>query len=54
MLVHDTSEMGIGAKLGIDAAKKLPGVGFKRPWPRLIKMDDAVRMKINSLCGKAT
>ena len=30
-----------GSKLGIDATKKLPGEGFKRPWPPLIKMDEA-------------
>jgi len=24
-----------GGKLGIDATKKLPGEGFKRPWPTL-------------------
>jgi len=23
----------IGSKLGIEAKKKLPGEGFKRPWP---------------------
>jgi 3-polyprenyl-4-hydroxybenzoate decarboxylase len=28
-----------GSKLGIDATKKLPGEGFKRPWPPLFKMD---------------
>jgi len=54
VLDHATSEIAIGTKLGIDATKKLPGEGFKRPWPPLIKMDAAVRMKINSLLGKAT
>jgi 4-hydroxy-3-polyprenylbenzoate decarboxylase len=52
VLDHATSEMAIGSKLGIDATKKLPGEGFKRPWPPLIKMDEAVREKINSLFGK--
>ena len=37
------------AKLGIDATKKLPGEGFKRPWPPLIKMDEAVRKKMDAL-----
>jgi len=41
--------MAIGSKLGIDATKKLPGEGFKRAWPPLIKMDDAVRKKIDSM-----
>ena len=36
---------------GIDATKKLPGEGFKRPWPPLIKMDEAVRKKIDALFG---
>jgi len=43
-----------GSKLGIDATKKILGEGFKRPWPPLIKMDEAVRMKINSLFGNIT
>ncbi len=44
-------EIAIGSKLGIDATKKLPGEGFKRPWPPLIKMDESVRKKIDSLLG---
>jgi len=28
-----TSEIVSGSKLGIDAAKKLPGEDFKRSWP---------------------
>ena len=43
-----------GSKLGIDATKKIPGEGFKRPWPPLIKMDKRVQEKINTLFGKAT
>ncbi len=49
VLDHATSEMAIGSKLGIDATRKLPGEGFKRPWPPLIKMDDAVRKKMEAL-----
>ncbi len=49
VLDHATSEMAIGTKLGIDATKKLPGEGFKRPWPPLIKMDEAVKAKVNKL-----
>jgi len=26
---------------------KMPGEGFKRPWPPLIKMDAAVKQKVN-------
>jgi len=34
VLDHATSEIAIGSKLGIDATKKLPGEGFKRPGRR--------------------
>ena len=46
MLDHATSEIASGSKLGIDATKKMPGEGFKRPWPPLIKMDAAVKAKV--------
>ena len=51
VLDHATSEMAIGSKLGIDATKKLPGEGFKRAWPPLIRMDDAVKAKVEKLFG---
>jgi 4-hydroxy-3-polyprenylbenzoate decarboxylase len=47
VLDHATSDVAIGSKLGIDATKKIPGEGFKRPWPPLIKMDDAIRTKVD-------
>jgi 4-hydroxy-3-polyprenylbenzoate decarboxylase len=46
VLDHATSEIAIGSKLGFDATKKLPGEGFKRPWPPLIKMDDSVKARV--------
>src|SRR2546425_6432822 len=51
VLDRATSEIAMGSKLGIDATKKLPGEGFKRPWPPLIRMSDEVRRKINALFG---
>jgi len=38
-----------GSKLGIDATKKLPGEGFKREWPPLIRMDEGVKRKVDAL-----
>ena len=38
-----------GSKMGFDATKKIPGEGFKRAWPPLIKMDAAVKAKIDSM-----
>jgi len=35
----------------MDAAKKLPGEGFKGPAPPLIKMEAAVEPKVESLFG---
>jgi 4-hydroxy-3-polyprenylbenzoate decarboxylase len=49
VLDHATSEIASGSKLGIDATKKLPGEGFKRAWPPLIKMDEAVKAKVEKL-----
>ncbi|MBM3837772.1 MAG: UbiD family decarboxylase [Verrucomicrobia bacterium] len=51
VLDHATSEIAVGSKLGIDATKKLPGEGFKRAWPPLIKMDDTVKAKVEKLFG---
>ncbi len=49
VLDHATSEIASGSKLGIDATKKWPGEGFKRPWPPLIQMDAAVKAKVERL-----
>ena len=46
VLDHATSEIANGRKLGIDATKKMPGEGFKRPWPPLIKMDYVVLIEL--------
>ena len=52
VLDHATSEIASGSKLGIDATQKIPGEGFKRPWPPLIRMDAAVQKRINQLFGR--
>ncbi len=38
-----------GSLLGLDATKKIPGEGFKRPWPPLIKVDAAVKAKMEKI-----
>ena len=53
VLDHATSEIASGSKLGIDATKKISGEGFKRPWPPLIKMDEAVKAKVDKLIDKS-
>jgi hypothetical protein len=32
-----------------DATKRLPGEGFRRPWPPLIKMVEPVKSKVEKL-----
>jgi 4-hydroxy-3-polyprenylbenzoate decarboxylase len=53
VLDHTTSEIAIGSKLGIDATKKITGESFKREWSPLIKMDEAVKAKVEKLFGGA-
>jgi 4-hydroxy-3-polyprenylbenzoate decarboxylase len=43
--------MNTGDKLGIDATQKIPGEGFKRTWPPLIKIDATVKAKVQKLLG---
>jgi 4-hydroxy-3-polyprenylbenzoate decarboxylase len=38
-------ELQTTRNLGVDATRKIPGEGLKRPWPGLIKMDEAVKAK---------
>ncbi len=52
VLDHATSEIASGSKLGIDATKKIHGEGFKRPWPPLIKMDAAVKAKVEKILNQ--
>jgi 4-hydroxy-3-polyprenylbenzoate decarboxylase len=49
VLDHATSDLAIGSKLGIDATKKLPGEGFHRQWPPLIRMTEEVKRKVSEL-----
>jgi 4-hydroxy-3-polyprenylbenzoate decarboxylase len=53
VLDHATSDMAVGSKMGIDATRKLPGEGFKRPWPPVICMDPAVRQRIDARLREA-
>ena len=47
VLDHATSEIGMGSKVGFDATRKLAGEAFKRPWPPIIRMDKAVKQKMD-------
>lgn len=53
VLDHATPETGIGSKLGFDATRKVPGEGLKRLWPPLVRMDDAVKSKVEQMLAKS-
>lgn len=48
-LDHAARMQDFGSKMGIDATRKWPEEGFQRPWPGEIKMDPAVKARIDSL-----
>ncbi len=54
VLDHATPVMGFGSKIGIDATHKLKGEANTRPWPPIIKMDDAVKKRVDDLLRHAT
>ena len=54
VLDHTTPDVGVGSKMGFDATRKLPGEGFKRRWPPLIGMDEAVTSRVDALRGSAS
>lgn len=48
-LDHSARGPAYGSKMGIDGTRKLREEGFDRDWPEVIRMDDAVREKIDQL-----
>ncbi len=52
-LDHAAQEMGFGGKIGFDCTHKLPGEnGFSRDYPKLIKMSEDVKKRIDQLWPK--
>jgi 4-hydroxy-3-polyprenylbenzoate decarboxylase len=50
-LDHGPTIPCMGSHMGIDATRKLPGEGYTRGWPELLKMDPAIKAKIDQLRG---
>lgn len=48
-LDHAPSLPNIGSHMGIDATRKLNGEGYAREWPELLKMDEAVKTRVDEL-----
>jgi 4-hydroxy-3-polyprenylbenzoate decarboxylase len=52
-LDHGPSVACIGSHMGIDATRKLAGEGYTREWPQMLKMDAAVKARVDALLGVA-
>ncbi|MBV9657140.1 MAG: menaquinone biosynthesis decarboxylase [Verrucomicrobia bacterium] len=50
-LDHAPSVPNIGSHIGFDATRKLPGEGYSRVWPELVKMDPMVAAKMEALAA---
>ena len=52
-LDHASRLPNFGSKMGIDATRKWPAEGFTRPWPKVIRMDQAVQDRVDQLWKRA-
>ena len=52
ILDHATPQYGTGAKIGIDATRKIPGEGEVRDWPELLRMSPEVMELIERRRGE--
>jgi 4-hydroxy-3-polyprenylbenzoate decarboxylase len=48
-LDHAARMQDFGSKMGIDATRKWPSEGFRRPWPDEIKMDETTRGRVDQM-----
>ena len=46
ILDHAAPYYGSGAKIGIDATRKIPGEGRIRDWPERLEMSDEIRQLV--------
>jgi 4-hydroxy-3-polyprenylbenzoate decarboxylase len=51
-LDHAPSVANLGSHMGFDATRKLPAEGYHREWPQLVRMDEAVKARVNALANK--
>ena len=48
-LDHAPTSQNIGSHMGFDATRKLPGEGYHRGWPELVKMSDEAQRLVDAL-----
>jgi len=51
-LDHAPSVANIGSHMGLDATRKLAAEGYPREWPELVRMDEAVRAKVDEIAKR--
>ena len=51
-LDHAPTVPNIGSHMGFDATRKLPGEGYHRSWPELVRMDSAIKDRVDALLAK--
>jgi len=49
VLNHASPQPNVGTKMGIDATRKWPEEGFRRPWPDEIRMSEDVKRRIDQV-----
>jgi 4-hydroxy-3-polyprenylbenzoate decarboxylase len=48
-LDHAARMQDFGSKMGVDATRKWPSEGFRRPWPDEILMDEKTKARVDGL-----
>ena len=48
-LDHAPSTQNVGSHMGLDATRKLPGEGYTRGWPELVRMNEETKKLIDQL-----
>ncbi|MEK0447433.1 MAG: hypothetical protein RLZZ399_2754 [Verrucomicrobiota bacterium] len=48
-LDHAPAIANLGSHMGFDATRKLPGEGYHRTWPELVKMPEEIRNRVSQL-----
>jgi 4-hydroxy-3-polyprenylbenzoate decarboxylase len=51
-LDHAPSRQNVGSHMGLDATRKLPGEGYDRGWPELVRMNEETRKLVDQLQKK--
>ncbi len=53
-LDHAPSVANIGSHMGFDATRKLPGEGYHRSWPELVRMESGIKERVDRLMAQST